>query len=172
MGWLPQEPDEAADYFREVLLSYRLIFGQDKASYEDFTQLTNKFGPISGQPTDPILLILCGRCWDSDSAIEIYDEIKADDASHRYSVSDFPFLGRRLLALQKNIRYRRPNTIQAWWYPTVWIPVIWLLIQVDLPPLCFFFITKSQTVDSTDPAGCFCERAISAGTSYKPIIQQ
>jgi len=64
-----------------------------------------------------MLEVLCGRRWDSYEVISIFDEIDAREASNTYSSNfDFPFLGRRLLELQRFTRAHDPTSLQALWY--------------------------------------------------------
>ncbi|KAN0114717.1 hypothetical protein V8E51_004261 [Hyaloscypha variabilis] len=111
------EPDRARDYYMEVLLSYRLIFGQDPGSAEDFKRRAHLWAPALGELSDPILSILCGENWESEKAYPIYDEIEAGDTAERYSPSeDFPYLGKRLLKIQEYVNDYRPNNLRQLWH--------------------------------------------------------
>jgi len=111
------EHDEAKEYYMEVLLSYRLIFGQDPGSAEDFKRRTHLWAPALGELSDPILAILCGENWESEKAYPIYYEIEAGDTAERYSPSeDFPYLGKRLLKIQGYVNDYRPNNLRQLWH--------------------------------------------------------
>lgn len=105
------------DFYREILLSYRLIFGQDKNSHNDFNAWIEKGKPLPEEYHDSLLPILCGQSWDSADALPIYEFIDADDPSTHYSpTEDFPFLGKRLLEVQKHVLNQKPTDFQAIWY--------------------------------------------------------
>jgi hypothetical protein len=111
------EPDRARDYYMEVLLSYRLIFGQDPGSAEDFKRRAHLWAPALGELSDPILSILCGENWESEKAYPIYYEIEAGEIAERYSPSeDFPYLGKRLLKIQEYVNDHRPNSLRQLWH--------------------------------------------------------
>ncbi|KAH8602775.1 hypothetical protein B0O99DRAFT_9320 [Bisporella sp. PMI_857] len=112
--------DHASEYFKEVLLTYRLLFGQKPRDSIIFTQLYQKewsrLPSFSCHP-DPLLPRLCGQLWNTDEVRAIYDEIEADDALHQYSSqADFPFLGRSLLALQEYVEGHEPRTFKELWH--------------------------------------------------------
>ena len=112
--------DEACDYFKEVLLTYRIIFSQTKNSPSDC------MGAYQGtwsqsldylQFADPLLQQLCSQSWDTSDLYCFYMEISSDDPSAQYSPSsDFPFFGRRLLDLQAYVKTYRPSSFWALWY--------------------------------------------------------
>lgn len=110
--------DPAAEYFKEVLISYRLIFGQTRSSYRDFNSLVSKKSLIwfGTGIVDPLLPVICGHSWDSEQVRSIYDEIDVDEASDYYTTSsDFPYLGERLEILQEYVRDHRSTTMTALW---------------------------------------------------------
>jgi hypothetical protein len=119
-----QGEDLTPEYFREVLLSYRLIFGQDKASWKAFSKkiLTLEehwdCSDRHSNDADPMLRILCCSKYDSPNAYPIYEEVDAcNDVSQFYNaVSEFPFLGRRILDLQAFVSSQKPTTLRALWY--------------------------------------------------------
>jgi hypothetical protein len=72
-----------------------------------------------------MLEVLCGRRWDANGALQIFDEIEAENPSSYYSLSrDFPFLGERLLDLQKYVKGHNPQSMVALWHdmrnPSAW----------------------------------------------------
>jgi len=97
----------AREYFKELLLTYRVIFGQDKRSWK----LCNKIGasnnPENNDGTiDPLLHKLCCCDWETEP---LYDEIDVFDARSIYSAQqDFPFFGERLIILQEYTRMLEP----------------------------------------------------------------
>ena len=120
---------EAQHFFREVLISYRLIFGQTRSSRNDFNRTYSKLNFWSKQPNpDPLITILCGQNWESESAMQIYYDIEADDPSNHYDARyDFPFLGRRLLELQDYIRGQNPEAMGALWHDRRNVSYWWTL---------------------------------------------
>jgi hypothetical protein len=129
--------DLTPEYFREVLLSYRLIFGQNKASWTAFKKKIpawgNRWNCSTGQgestdperdqqndDSDPLLLTLCGSGYNLPNARRIYEEIEAiDDVAQYYHPHyEFPFFGRRLLILQSFVKGRHPHNWKALWHDT------------------------------------------------------
>lgn len=116
--------DLASEYHREVLNSYRLIFGQDSSSASLFISLTKNLPSLAD--ADPLLPILCGKQWQYClEAKQISEYIALDEASPQYSVSaDFPFLGQRLLDIQKHMKGHKLSSIWGSWIdnrdPTAW----------------------------------------------------
>lgn len=111
------EHDGAQEFYKEVLLSYRLIFGQAPGSAEDFKHQAHMWAPNLTENSDPLLAILCGENWESEKAYPIYNEIEAEDTAERYSPSeDFPYLGKRLLKIQEYVNDHQPNTLRQMWH--------------------------------------------------------
>jgi hypothetical protein len=114
---LKADVDEARQFFREVLLSYRLIFGKTYSSRKDFKKQLRKWNLESKKNSDPMLYRLCAHGYESEEAREIYLEIDADDPSNHYNpVVDFPFLGKRLEGIQDYTRGSSPDNIKALWH--------------------------------------------------------
>jgi hypothetical protein len=69
--------------------------------------------------TDPILLTLCGERWDNAGPLKVYKEIggadDVHDVSNCYHTSDFPYLGERLLQLQRYVTAQHPHDWSALW---------------------------------------------------------
>ena len=100
-----------------MLLTYRLIFGQDNSSSKDFNSLAQRWDQSQDQLADPMLEVLCGRRWDANGALQVFEEIEAENPLSFYSPSlDFPFLGQRLLEIQRFVQGRRPNSMAALWH--------------------------------------------------------
>lgn len=121
--YMPVVLEDASEYHREILLSYRLFFGQDKPSYSDF----HRYCAVSQDQEypDPLLPTLCGAYWESPEAKKIYDLIDADDPSPEYIPSaHFPFIGQRLLELQNYVKARNVGNVRSIWHdkrnPTAW----------------------------------------------------
>jgi hypothetical protein len=119
--------DLMQDYFREVLLSYRLLFGQDHKSWKAFQAKIAEWGENwncsdpNSEDKDDMLLILCGKSYKSQEAREVYEQIDADEdpkedlSVYYYPDSDFPFFGKRLLNLQAFVKGRHPHNWSALW---------------------------------------------------------
>jgi hypothetical protein len=108
-------------FFKEIMLTYRLIFGQDDRSYKAFSKTIpvweEQCGRTSWETTwacDPMLLILCGKSATSEEARKIYDEIDANEPANCYNANtEFPFFGNRLLELQQFIKQHQPQNVRA-----------------------------------------------------------
>lgn len=124
------DPSEERSFFKEMLLSYRLIFGQDKRSWQAFTNISNKWDPAWSRSDktsldhDPLLPILCGQSFRSHGARAIYGKIHAPDVSPVFHREEFPFFGQRLMKLQNAVKSSNPHDWRALWYdrsdPVVW----------------------------------------------------
>lgn len=117
------EADNAAEYFEEVLLTYRLIFGQTKASYKAFNSSLPRWSeewcktPSLESIADPLLSIICGQSWESAESSALFDEIEAEDASNHYSPhTDFPYLGKKLKHVQEYVKGHNPYTLRSLWH--------------------------------------------------------
>ncbi|KAI9861544.1 MAG: hypothetical protein M1813_005154 [Trichoglossum hirsutum] len=131
---IPDVPTE--EFFQEMLLSYRLIFGQDERSYKAFSRMVPVWEEQRGRAhrenmwdCDPMLHTLCGKSSATDDARRIYDEIDASEPTSYYDPNtEFPFFGKRLLELQLFIKQHQPQNLRSLlhdrrnvsaWY-TVW----------------------------------------------------
>ncbi|KAI0199457.1 hypothetical protein F4808DRAFT_432533 [Astrocystis sublimbata] len=150
------ENKPAAIFYREVLLTYRLLFGQHKKSWK----LCRKIGKIKGthrrswrrswpwnrasQPDDynlPHDSLLQRLCCSEASFEPFYDDIEAPLARSAYSAQhDFPFFGDRLVALQEYIQLVEPTDMRSAYYDrrdlskfiNVWFTVVFGLITLIL----------------------------------------
>jgi len=130
-----RDPDvHTNEIFKEILRSYRLIFGQDERSWKAFlstipTSSEQQALAESSWSSDPLLYVLCGKSCMSDESQRIYDDIDADEPANYYNPqSEFPFFGNRLLELQQFVKQHQPQTVRsllndrrdvaAWW--TLW----------------------------------------------------
>ena len=106
------------DYLREVLLSYRLVFAQDRGSRSAFN---SRFKNLSQPPNktketadyDPLLPRICGRKWKTESD-PYYKSLDADESPPTiYSPDqDFPCLGDKLLKLQRFSADQHPHNLK------------------------------------------------------------
>jgi hypothetical protein len=118
--------DYSNDYFREALLTLRLLFGEERRSRRSFRSWLSQWqsgwdsNPDDPKPpVDPLLITLGSQSWESDEARQIYDEIGASAPASPYSpTTDFVFFGKRLLEIQNYVRERRSNSIWALWFDT------------------------------------------------------
>jgi hypothetical protein len=115
---VPDVPIE--EFFVELLLTYRLLFGQDDRSWRAFSRMVSLTGddqnPIvqGNWSCDPLLLTLCGKSCESDQAQTIYDDIEANPPSNYYDpVIEFPFFGKRLIELQRLVDQHQPHTVRS-----------------------------------------------------------
>jgi hypothetical protein len=99
--------EDINDLLRETLLSYRLLFGQNKASRRLFRSL-NPFGDLPERCKDRNLSELCGR---KQSGFET--QLPERDS---YVLSkDFPILRSRLAVLAYHFSNKRPRTWKELW---------------------------------------------------------
>lgn len=115
-------------YYREVLLTYRLLFGSRRSSAEFKTLAPSWAGTFFDSTTpeshhlpkyDPLIHILCCMHWQAPAPKKIYDAIRAGPlpANNNYSAIDhFQFLGTRLLDLQKYAKSTPANSFGSLWH--------------------------------------------------------
>jgi hypothetical protein len=109
------------DFFEEILLSYRLIFGQDERSYKAFLRMLQACEEKRGRPSwemtwdcDPMLYQLCGQSSSDEEARKIYDEIDANEPASYYNAhTEFPCLAKRLIELQQFIDQHQPSSVRS-----------------------------------------------------------
>lgn len=128
------EAEDAREFFKEVLLSYRLVFGQTNSSHNDFNKELKKWDLKSMPNDDPMLYQLCGHGCDSEEVRDIYIAIDADDPSNHYNpIIDFPYLGRRLAGIQDYVRGHNPHNFIALWHDrrnVSWWWTFWAVIVI------------------------------------------
>lgn len=124
----PQERDSLTfyEFLRDMILSYRLIFGMDPKSRALFRTEAKKWqhdsllgGPFSGQKMydmDPLLRLLCTDSGQSTELKQLLNLLDGEETSSRYSFEDFPFLGSRLQQLQTFIEGHKPTTWRLLWH--------------------------------------------------------
>ena len=121
------------EFFEEMLITYRLLFGQDEKSWRAFARMANAWEAeqSSDKPGsfDPLLRTLCAQSCLSDTAAIIYKEIDAGVIASQYEPhTQFPFFGARLLELQEFVKQHQPQSVRGlfsdkrdvekWW--TLW----------------------------------------------------
>ena len=115
--------------FREALLTYRLLFGQDTRSRALFNGEERKSASADGN-MDLLLLRLCGQK-DSVSS-EVLDSSISEQAFYD-TVVDFPFFGRRLEILERYSQSIKARRLRDLWYdsrdPGQWA-LVWVFMIV------------------------------------------
>ncbi len=110
-----RDSDNAEEYFREVLRTFRLIFGQNSRSSRTFNSVKSTWNLSLRQNSDPMLEEICGQSCESDKGRRLWDEIAGGVPSIDYRLTDFAFLGERLLYLQSYVKIRKPHNINSLW---------------------------------------------------------
>jgi hypothetical protein len=100
---------DVAHMLQEIILSYRLLFGQNKASRQLFQTLT-PFENIPENGKDTFLEQLCGRKQYQSNPNGPKQERETYDLSH-----DFPILRSRLLPLLRHLASKKPRTWKQLW---------------------------------------------------------
>ncbi|KAJ5710115.1 hypothetical protein N7493_009707 [Penicillium malachiteum] len=110
----PRILSSAHPLFKEILLSYRLIFADDSQARSIFHKKEKESARISrGTATEPYLDKLCGE----KPRYKSYLPTFGSPLTVSYSKSrDFPYLAGRLSDLQSYIRAQQPNRLTALWY--------------------------------------------------------
>ena len=117
--------------FREALLSYRLIFGQNLDSRRLFRFQEKKRASKDGY-TDQLLVRLCGNS--KDISVMSEDHTLYEQAFYD-SVVDFPHYGPRLEILQRYVSARKSRNIKDLWQdrrdPERWV-LIWIVLMLTV----------------------------------------
>ncbi|KFY72697.1 hypothetical protein V499_07195 [Pseudogymnoascus sp. VKM F-103] len=100
---------DVAHMLQEIILSYRLLFGQSKASRQLFQTLT-PFENIPENGKDTFLEQLCCRKQYQSNPNGPKQERETYDLSH-----DFPILRSRLLPLLRHLASKKPRTWKQLW---------------------------------------------------------
>lgn len=143
----------AGDFFREVLMTFRLIFGQDKTSwklaksFQSPGRIRRVWENLTGRSraslswedvSDPRLQALC-TCDVGEE--QLYDDLELPDARSVYSAQlDFPYFGQRLIAIQEYIKLVQPYDLQTLWYDrrdanrfyTIWAVIAFSMLTLVL----------------------------------------
>lgn len=138
----PQDQKEikSGDYLREVIETYRLLFGQDKASWELFRARYRIRRRLRRQPPqwDPLLNSICGADWADQ---DIYNFLGSLPSKTVYSAQDdYPFFAERLVILHEFVAAQVPDDLLTLWrdrrdvskYWTLWAVMVYGSIGVVL----------------------------------------
>ncbi|KLU89787.1 hypothetical protein MAPG_08756 [Magnaporthiopsis poae ATCC 64411] len=127
-------------FLKEVLLSYRLLFGQDKKSRKLFGA---KRGPGEAAARDhlrdPFLERLCQSKRLDVSRLDVTCHFERERRSYEVA-EDFPLLGRRLLVLQEFNMRQDSTTLREFWsdrrnpfnFYTFWAVIVFGAISIVL----------------------------------------
>ena len=116
----------SAQFYREIIQSYRILFGQDRHSWKAFAKNPPRFQADHGE--DPLLPRLCGSEW---IKLAIYEDVDAYDAKNVYSArEDFPYFGDRLSKLQDFAVTQSPNNWRTVWWDRRDVTRFWTLWAV------------------------------------------
>lgn len=109
---------------REVMLSYRVLFGQRRDSRKEFQKFQRKRVTDIATEYDPLLDIICGDALGTHVdalPAEIWPEAVVDESGRLleqdvYSTSlEFPLLGARLLKIQEFDVRQQPSRVRDLW---------------------------------------------------------
>ena len=124
----------SAQFYREVIQSYRILFGQDKRSWKAFAADYGRRGPIPQADSggdigeDGLSPWLCGDEWLKQV---IYEDVDASDVKTVYSArADFPFFADRLLSLQDFAVTQCPSDWRTVWRDRRDVARFWTLWAV------------------------------------------
>ena len=102
--------DEITDFLREVLLSYRLLFGQSKSGRQYFRRTVSSqvYEDVPRQGQDPLLARVCGR--------KSIDLLAHGKERNTYRLArDFPMLRCRIAVLQQQLATSKPRGWKELW---------------------------------------------------------
>lgn len=101
-------PDEVTQMLHETILSYRLLFGQNKVARQLFRKL-KPFESIPEEGRDDFLTGLCGR--------KHYPKLLLVHERENYDLTrDFPVLRSKLAILLRHISNKKPRGWKELWY--------------------------------------------------------
>lgn len=99
--------DEVSQLLQEIVLSYRLLFGQNKASRHYFRSI-KPFSGIPQEGRDQVLTALCGQ-----KQLQIRYQVQEREI---YDLTrDFPVLKSRIAVLFRHLSTKRPRTWRELW---------------------------------------------------------
>ncbi|MCJ1404907.1 hypothetical protein MMC11_008133 [Xylographa trunciseda] len=106
--WVSEE--DVTNFLCEVLLSYRLLFGQSKEARQYFRRLVQAqaFEDIPSHAHDPLLPLLCGR-----KSTDLFGHGK-ERSTYRVA-RDFPMLRFRIAVLKKQLAISKPRGWKELW---------------------------------------------------------
>lgn len=99
---------EVPDYLSEILLSYRLLFGQSRASRQRFSNI-QPLSQVSKDELDQLLIRLC-----SDEHSPVPERLL--DQKDYPLMSSFPILRNRILRLQQYLDDQKPENWKELWH--------------------------------------------------------
>lgn len=106
----------SAVFFKEILYSYRILFGQDRKSWRAFRSDHDKspfFDPRINDDYDSLLYEICRKDW-SDQPV--FDDVHAPPTKNVYLAQlDFPYFAGRLIDLQDFVLTQSPNNWTTLW---------------------------------------------------------
>ena len=124
----------SAQFYREIIQSYRILFGQDKHSWKAFVADYGRKGPFhqadasEDRGEDHLLPLLCGEDWLKQ---EIYEDVDVSSVKNVYSTrADFPFFADRLLSLQDFAVTQSPSNWRTVWRDRRDVARFWTLWAV------------------------------------------
>ncbi|KAK2743844.1 hypothetical protein FQN55_007064 [Onygenales sp. PD_40] len=103
-----ESPRAAQTFYREILLTYRIIFGQDSHSWKKLARSPSPHFIPNLADHDPLLDNLMTMSWRKQP---IYTEIRAGPVKAVYSPSDFPYFASRLQILQDFVSTQSPDNL-------------------------------------------------------------
>ena len=102
-------------FFRDIVASYRLLFGQDKASMRVFKEDLARKSEQEKKTlrADPLFLDLCGKDWSKQA---VYDELYIPNVRTVYTASiGFPFFKQQLINFQEYAVTQQPIGWEGLW---------------------------------------------------------
>ena len=103
--------NEVTDFLQEVLLSYRLLFGQSKAGRHFYRRSWSSTPTEDNTPSerqDPLLPILCGR-----KSISFF--LSGKERTIYRLARDFPMLRCRIASMSKQVASTKPRGWKELW---------------------------------------------------------
>jgi len=104
--WADRE--DVTKLLQQVLLSYRLLFGQGRRSREVFRNL-RPFARIDAEGQDRFLSELCSKRWLVECPVELEERDEYDLAE------DFPHLRSKLVRLSRFASSKKPQSLRQLW---------------------------------------------------------
>lgn len=103
-------PEDVTGFLEEILLSYRLLFGQSKRSRRLFHRELKPFAGVPAEGQDPLLSSLCGlkklpKRWN----------VRGEGLEYNLS-EDFPHLRSRLVRLVGLMSEKKPRSLKELWF--------------------------------------------------------
>jgi hypothetical protein len=129
-------------------MSYRLIFGQDEASWKEYKKLKVQRHQRTKQRLhdhDPLLDRLCGQNWRKEA--KFFDEINSFDAAYLPSKA-LPYLGVRLLRVQNFSRAQNPQSWTILWHDRRDLCKLLSVTKLVCPPFRPRLIRKPKQCNS------------------------